>query len=462
MSKFVKVLITLLVIAGFVAPAVSFADDRLSLSGYYTLRAFLKDNADYSDSGNDSQEYFYQRLRLGAKIAVAEGVAVNLRADIGEGNLPEGANDGVNEFDLDHAYVTIDKGDFALKAGQYGLGFGNAILMDRTTDLSIALTYKPANLTLAYAKLEEGSATVADDTDMYMVTLGHSGDNYNASLAVGYVNNMSDNNPMPVYGEDIGWIVDAVYFDDFNWWNWEADDFTAEYDVEYDWEGYTVEDIWFVGLAGDFDFGAAKLAYEIDYMSGDVAWTEAWATFDGNFRPSAGDSYDYETGTADAEGFNVYLNGSFGVSETATLGAIFTYAMGSDDDEIQLVDVAANDFSPENWGFMGTLYTVYSASGADTFDPSGDDAGVVGIQPYVDFKVSNDIALHAHIAYVQPEDSGKTNLDNIWTYAASARYNFAPNTTIDVAASYSDADGKCEWDSADANTTYAARLTVSF
>jgi hypothetical protein len=394
MSRFLKVMITLLVIAGFVAPAVAMAEDRLSLSGYYTVRGFMKDNADYNDNADDSQEYFYQRLRMGGNLAVAEGVSVKFRADIAEGNLgvfaanADAQNRGNIEFD--QAYVVIDKEMFTLSTGQFGVGFGNAMLLDRTDDFSTVLTLKDINLTLAYIKAAEGDLVAADDTDVYAAIYGIKNDMMSMDIFAGYL---------------------------------------VEHGTDHDRLA--------LGVAGAVNLDAAKIAYEVNYIDGEEA---------------NGD---------DAKGLQMYLNGSMGFGEAVTAGAIFTYAAGQDGaNEVQAVDLAANDFSPENWGFMGTLYTVYSATGADTFDPAGQNTGVIALQPYVDFKVSDDIALHAHVAYAEPEDDA-TNYDSFLTFAGSARYAFAANTNFDVALSHSTPDAKTGY-SDDANTTYACRLTVSF
>ena len=83
--KLLKALVVMLVAAALIVPAVSFAEDRLSLSGQMRTRAF---HTDYDFDNNDSdstQTFVNQRLRIAGKIAVAEGVSVTFRTDITEG-----------------------------------------------------------------------------------------------------------------------------------------------------------------------------------------------------------------------------------------------------------------------------------------------------------------------------------------------------------------------------------------
>ncbi|SHJ07494.1 hypothetical protein SAMN02745165_01490 [Malonomonas rubra DSM 5091] len=395
MSKFLKVMITLLVIAGFVAP-VAMADDRVSLSGYYQLRGYATDNVygtdacdPYDDDCNDSEQFFYQRLRVQTDIAVAEGVTVTFRGDLLEGSgderngngMPVGDESDDNDFDLDKAFVTIDQAAYTLTLGTTGVEFGNYILLDRTSDLVAQVALKSIPLTLAYSKIEEGTLTESDDQDMYTAVF----DAGFAQFFAGFVNTQgSDDERMAL------------------------------------------------GVTGSYDLDAVKLSYEIDYIDGETAGT-------------------------DDKGLNFWLNGSVGVSEAVSVGAVFTYAPGEDSDN-QVVDLAANDFSPENDGFMATTYGVFGLG--DTFDPSGEGAGVVGIQPYVDFKISDSLAAHAHVGYAMTEDDDIADFEAT-TLAASMRYQYAANTTIDVAASYTDVDSDDTFED-DAATTFACRLNVNF
>ena len=86
MSKFLKIMIVLLTIAAVAAPVM--AEDRLSLNGEMRVRGW------YIDDGGDSTDSFMdQRLRIGGKLSVAEGVSITFRFDETEATWGNGGSE---------------------------------------------------------------------------------------------------------------------------------------------------------------------------------------------------------------------------------------------------------------------------------------------------------------------------------------------------------------------------------
>ncbi|MEE4255362.1 MAG: porin, partial [Desulfuromusa sp.] len=126
MSRFLKVMIVLLAIAAMATPVM--AEDMLSLGGQMRVRGWYTDydGDDYTNSWMD------QRLRIGGKLSIAEGVSITFRTDITETNW--GANGG-NEYGAgrggdtqqwDRAHIDLTKGNIHVRAGQQYVGYGLA------------------------------------------------------------------------------------------------------------------------------------------------------------------------------------------------------------------------------------------------------------------------------------------------------------------------------------------------
>jgi len=403
MSRILKAMIVLLAIAAMVAPAM--AEDRLSLSGYYTLRGYSKDNMNYDDDDSDSTQYFYQRFRLGGNLAVAEGVSVIFRADIAEGttstatedhdgdNIGEGgsgANDKGN-IQFDQAYVKIEKEAYTLSAGQFGGGFGNAMMLDMTRSTAIKVTLNAIDLTFEYHKLYEGDAQYSDDVDLYMVVWGMNSDDVNLDVMGGFVNYPT------VDGE-----------------------------------------LYMGGAAVNFDLGPVRINTELDVLSGE-------------FDDAAGD-------TIDTKGLQLYVDGSLPLSETFTVGGAVIYAKGYDDDDERQVTGVGYDFEPEEYGYMKTI--MGGAYAGNALDPAGEDTGVVSGQLYAAFQATDTIGLKGTVVYAEPE-STSDYYDSFIVAGASVRYKLAENTTVDAQYIYSQPDGK-HGTADDDKMLAGCRLTVSF
>jgi hypothetical protein len=191
--KMMKLLVALLVMAGLVAPAIAVAEDKLSISGEFRVFGFSKENySDFDDDDSDDElNYFNQRLRLYSKYAVTEGVTIHTRMDFGESTWgdegqnsvrfdhTEGEVDG--EFQLDRAFVEIDKPYFNFRAGQQYYGFGNSMAVDHQGTGFRVSTKGPVVVTAFWNKLDEGDSTsdeldAEEDRDAYGLSLKYKND----------------------------------------------------------------------------------------------------------------------------------------------------------------------------------------------------------------------------------------------------------------------------------------------
>ena len=133
--KMLKVALVVLVMAAMVTPVI--AEDRLSLNGEMRVRGWFIDNDNADD---DTATYGDQRLRIGGKIAVAEGVSITFRTDItesrwGSGNANGSGRTSVNGSNFqsqhwDRAHIDLTKGNFHLRAGQQYKAYGKTYAVD--------------------------------------------------------------------------------------------------------------------------------------------------------------------------------------------------------------------------------------------------------------------------------------------------------------------------------------------
>ncbi len=127
MKRFSVMLLALVVIAAMAVPAM--AADNLSLSGQMRVRGWA---VQANTAETPYNTFFDQRLRIGGKFAVAEGVSITFRTDVTEATW--GANAGAGKYGAgrmpqygnqwDRAHLDLTSGDFHLRAGQQFAGFG--------------------------------------------------------------------------------------------------------------------------------------------------------------------------------------------------------------------------------------------------------------------------------------------------------------------------------------------------
>ncbi len=268
--KLLKIMVAALLLAAMVTPAI--AEDRLSLSGEMRVRGWHTDytDGDIKPVGNNTSTWGDQRLRIGGKIAVAEGVSVTFRFDITESNWGTTGNgngfgsgrsgfDGSNQWD--RAHLDLVKGNFHLRAGQFLQVYSVTDSID-AQDNGLSADYKLGNGSInAFFQVDDdGGSRQVQDTFLY-------GAKYSGKF---------DNFGLDVFGG-----------------GWKGDD------------GF---DVMMAGVNATLNLDAFKLVGAVDMFGGD---------------------HDNDT---DAMGTQAMLDASFAFSEKFTLGGQLYYAKGDDED----------------------------------------------------------------------------------------------------------------------------------
>lgn len=179
MSKFVKVMIALVLTLAVASPALA----DFKWNGYYRLQMVTQDITDASS--DDSNQMIDNRLRFKFTNTVNDNISVVYYGEVDTpwGESSKGAiggggkvgADGVN-IETKNAYVKfkIPSTSFTLTTGIQGIGTGNAfedlVYSNDMTAAKLSGDVGPAKLTLVYAKWDEGARSNWDDTDMYAVT----------------------------------------------------------------------------------------------------------------------------------------------------------------------------------------------------------------------------------------------------------------------------------------------------
>ena len=391
--KLLKALVVMLVAAALIVPAVSFAEDRLSLSGQMRTRAFHKDISLDEGNNDGTQTYANQRLRIAGKIAVAEGVSVTFRTDITEGtnwgdssDFQNGLTEAIgpirtNGFghgrsgaqqQWDRAHLDITKGNFHLRAGQQYVGSGGTWAVD-TQDSGVAIDLgEGAPIKLFVILDDDGGSINATDAFLFGGFGNLKGDNFKSRIILSGYND----------GEE--------------------------------------QEVYLVGVNGTLNLDAVKLMGEIDFFTGDAD----------------------DAAGVDAFGTQVLLDASLALSDTFTLGGQFFYAAGDDEDKqyVRLgngfngwdpVFDVGTSLSNEEITLTGYPYNV--------FDFTGASAGVVGGRLYTNVKLSDSMNLGLSGAYLQEEEDAIVESDG-YALAAGLKYAILENTSIQMQLQYEDFD----------------------
>jgi hypothetical protein len=220
MSRFAKIMIALLAIAAFAAPAM--AADNFSVSGQ--ARALLFSTDDGEDNGTDT--FAYQRLRVQGKFTATENVSVTFRSDFVEGNWGTDAANGrlgQIETQMDRMFMDLKFDAFDLRVGTQFVGFGKSSALQWNETGVTVMTKGDMPFTLAYA---------VDTAD----TSGNNTAEPEKTLAA------------------IGTKI-------------------AGFDIFAGAENDGQEDVYMFGVAGGMDFDAVKVVGEIDLFTGDATAT---------------------------------------------------------------------------------------------------------------------------------------------------------------------------------------------
>lgn len=358
--KMMKVLVALLVVAGLAVPAIVVAEDRLSLSGEMRVRGWATDRS-VDDAEDETASFGDQRLRIGGKIAVAEGVSVTFRTDVTETEWGAGGSDfgagrmgGTQQWD--RAHLDLQKGIFHLRAGQQYVGFGRTFAVD-TQEAGLLLNVNGALPVTAFALLDDQNGG-HDNADAFLYGIG----------------------VKPRIGLNIALDLFAAN---------QVKRFNAQ------------EDVYVIGAALGFLFDPVDIIAELDFFTGD---------FDDN---------------TDAMGTQFLLEASMNATQALKVGAQFYYADAADDDEVQYVNLGNGFNGYDPIMDVGTSLSNEVIPFGRPFDFSGDNAGVIGGRLFATSKLTDSFNLGASVAFLETEDDDISDVDAMafaagMTYAVMA------------------------------------------
>jgi len=392
MSRIMKVMIVLLTIAAMVTPVM--AEDRLSLNGQMRVRGWYLDDERASEDYTSS--FMDQRLRIGGKFSIAEGVSVTFRFDETESAWGDQPGNGSGRFvdgtdrpmQWDRAHLDITKGSFHLRAGQQFLMFGNSGFDAQDNGLVVDFN-GPVKVTLFGMIDDNNHSYLADSRTIYSSKKNYNSDDYYFGAQVGFKAGIAK---VDVYGAGQTDKVDAS------------------------------EKVFVLGANGKFDLAPVKLEAELDYFTGDA---------------------DKAAGI-DAIGTNLYVDASAALSDTITLGGQLYYAVGTDKSDEAQYYCLGNEFG--GWDALFILGTGLDNEKAGMGRPwdLGDalgyegNTGIQAIRGYASFKATDTLTLSGSVAYAEPEEDGATSLDSALLVAVGASYDLMANTKLAFQGEYKD------------------------
>ncbi len=374
MSRFLKSMIVLLAIVAMATPVM--AEDMLSLGGQMRVRGWYTD-VDGSDSTNS---FIDQRLRIGGKFNVADGVSVTFRTDFSEQQWGQNPTLGRTGWQLDRSYLDLDFSAFHLRAGQLYAGYGmTQVINSESTGAKLTLKAIPLSFFVllqdandAFASGDDAFSRTVNESDSFLYAANYTlkGDAFKANFVVGGQHDGSDEN-VNVFSGDMTMNLDAV-----------------------------------------------KIAAELDFFTGDA------------------------DATTDAMGTQFFLDAALAASETMTVGGQFYYAQGADTDgsEAQYT-VLGNDFNGYDPLFdLGTSLSNEQIGVQRPFDFTDDNAGAIGARAYLKAKAGDAVSFGASIAYMEPEEDANTDIDSAMFYAVGMKYALMAHTSLHAQLQYTDLD----------------------
>jgi len=422
-----KKLLVILMVLAFVAPAM--AADNLSIKGQYYVSGWGGENFKDLDSDNkaDNLSYWTQRMRIQPQIKVADGVTANLRFDFAEYDWG-GTGDGTyrptagtdQQFQVDRAFVDIDKGIIDIKVGQQFFSVGQAQVF-RDNNAGFLFTLKtPVTVKAGYVKVAENGNTDesdlnAEDLDRYMLSVGFKSDAFSIE---GFYAMQADGQDAAVGNPKDEPNVFGVY---------------------------ASSKIGPVNIKGELAFFGGKTddsVTETDYV-GTQFNGEGWMKMSDAL--TLGVELIYSTGTKENNEIKrAYIGDPFARKSISTGGAVFG-------------DYYDGNWKPSTGTPLGT---------DDVFDPLDGNTGALGGGVAVQFKPMADLTLTAYVHYLAAAEDLDASFDNGLLYQAVISYMLAPNTMLQAAYLGADvnitdnADGSSN--NADAANAMWLNLTVNF
>jgi hypothetical protein len=420
--KKLSMILALLLVVCFVTGAA--AEDRLKWSGAYRARAWYKDNnEDYdSDDNADRQYYFDQRFRIQMRVGIADGIDGTVRMDLAEAKWgldttgsrnwarATGSADGNNfQFQLDRAYVRINKEMYTLVVGQQFMALGKSMIWD-SQQFGLNLRIKtPVDLYAQYAKVSE-SGSISDEA-------------FNNSEDVDFFGGQA------VYKQETWGVgIHAATIND---------------------NSNTDNSPWVFGIQGDATFGALMLEGEADFFGGDA--------------PGAvGQDYF---------GTQIWIGGKYTVTPAFWLGADGWWAEGDDDPtQTQITGLGGvqswnkSEIGPFNADIL-VLSGIAGAFGGVSknhaeFDPSGANGGAIGGVISGGYRIIEPLELTAALLYVGVNETDRTDVNSAFTGNIFLNYDWYENTQVAAGYVYTsvDADNR----STDGANVAVLRLQLKF
>ncbi|MDX2479851.1 MAG: hypothetical protein QNK24_05895 [Desulfuromusa sp.] len=387
MSRFFKSMIVLLAIVAMATPVM--AEDMLSLGGQMRVRGW------YIDADQDSTKTWAdQRLRIGGKLSIADGVSITFRTDITESNW--GSNDSTygsgrsgSTQQWDRAHLDIDLGSFSVRAGQQYLALGISGFDAQTNGITVKTKGNMPITAFFMLQDDNNTGSTLDDQNAdgfyYGANLGHKGESYKANIFAAGQSKVSNSE-------------EAVYV---------------------------------IGVDLNYDLSAFKIVAEAEFFTGDA---------------------DADN---DAFGTQFYVDGSMAASETMTFGGQLFYAAGDDEDTQYII--LGNDFGgwdPINEagsGLNNEQITPGSATALGTdarpYGFFGNNAGVIAGRLYGNFQLSEAFHLGASIAYLEPEDDSNVETESVVDATVGIKYQVMANTSVGAQLVYLDLSDNPDADS---------------
>jgi len=389
--KMLKVLLAVLVMVAMVTPVI--AEDRLSLNGEMRVRGWHTDRGfdNFTDSdGNrvqdpdNTQTWGDQRLRIGGKIAVAEGVSITFRTDITESNW--GTTGGGNGFgsgrsganqQWDRAHIDLTSGSFHIRAGQYYQAYGKTYALDsQDNGLSVDYVIGDGSINAFFMVADDNGSK--DDSDAFLAGAKYSGKFDTIALNV-FAGNQTDGSE---------------------------------------------ESVTLVGVDVTIPLDALKIVAEVDFFDGDS-----------------------KTANVDAYGTQAMVDASFALSDAFTLGGAVYYGAG-DDEDVQYTGIGNGFGGWDPVMDIGTSLSneqisygsPFNVASVDGYEGAGFDltsAGSVGGRLYTNFMASDDFTLGASLGYFVSEEDRIADLE-VMTFAGGFVYKLMENTSLQLQVQYVD------------------------
>lgn len=373
MKKLMVSAIAALFAVMLVIPA--YAEDRLELSGQFYVRGWDVRNAGFVDD-NDSS-YIDQRMRIAAKINVSDDAHLMIRSDLGEAKWgqdftgPDVARPNfgtANELHFDRLYLFLDRGMWNLTLGQQYAGLG----INEVLDANIT----GVNLGLNFGAVNPSFIVAKIDE-------------------AGSLNDDDANDDTNLYAANLSFLLGESF--DSNFFGGMIDD-----------NATNGEEVWALGFHTQGKLGNLGLTGEIAYFDGDN-----------------GAGIDY-TGT------QFFLKAESAITEMFSLGGEVLYAFGTDDpteaQRTNLYDWAtftpfSNNTPEDAW---------ISGMGFNPFDPSNDNAGVMGLNVFGKVSASDVLSMGGKVGYFEPEEDDVTAWDSSVAFNAWVAYQLTGNTQLSL------------------------------